>query len=541
MKTSHTLKLRVRAAVLYGVVFALFLLFFLYMLCCEQASVYQPRKVHTITEVTDYETELVQDPQAPAGIRKLYRWTIDSRYCDGDSLCFYLVHHFAQVYLDGELVYSLELPDNNLIGKSASSNWVTIPIYPEDIGVEVMVVVTPAYRQVLDRTPRFLMGSQFRIFYDTLMSDADIMLFSLICILTGLFIMSMQGYMLIKRRPPSSQMFYLGAFAVTLGFWRVTDTRMIAFLLPDKAMALGYITIGALLLSIIPLLLFMKERMTDFDRAPLLHAAMVVSVVALLVLLLQVIGVADLRQMLVISHMLIVAASVMVVVSVAVRNIRTRTPVSRRSVVLVGILAVGVTLDIVRFYWEKKSENVLYTALAFVIYMVCLFTIDIYETKTKAYTDPCTGLFNKNRWDELMEQQIPTAGDVGVMMLDLNGLKAVNDTLGHQAGDRMIFHFANILRNTLPPGSVICRWGGDEFAVMLMDTSEEMMGKYRADLQRAADVYNASAVPPLIHFACGYVLSSEFPELERWELLGRADERMYADKRAWYDLKGRGT
>lgn len=538
MEASKTPKLRRKAAVCYWVVAALFVAFALYMLCFEHAGVFQAREDRGYEAVTDYTLEIQPDPQAPAGINRVFRWNLNVDHASGDSIAFYLVHHSAKVYLDGELVYSLQLGPDNRIGKSVGSNWVIVPIYPEDAGAEVTVIATPAYTSVAEREIDFLVGSRYSVFYDCLLADADNMIIALICVLIGLFIMSMQGYMWLNRNPTSREMFYLGDFAATLGFWRLTDNRIVAFLLPNSTMALGYIIIAALVLCMIPMLLFMKERLADFDGAPLLHASILLSAGALLVLALQVFGIADFREILPVWHVVLVGSAVMLVVVVVVRNVHNRSLVTRRSVMLVALLAAGTGLDILSYYIQGKSENVVFTAMAFVIYVVCLFTCNIYETKTKAYTDPNTGLFNKNRWDELMNQKIPVSGDVGLMMLDLNGLKRANDTFGHEAGDRMIFNFANILRNTLPPESVICRWGGDEFTVLQMDASAQKMEQYIAELHRAAQLHNEAGNPPFLHFAAGYALASEFPELTWEELLSRADERMYQDKRSWYQNMG---
>lgn len=121
-----------------------------------------------------------------------------------------------------------------------------------------------------------------------------------------------------------------------------------------------------------------------------------------------------------------------------------------------------------------------------------------------------------------------------MMMLDLNGLKYINDTLGHEAGDRMIFNFSAILRNTLPSSSVICRWGGDEFAVMLTGMSREKMERYMDTIHRAVDVYHANNGDPPIFFAVGYALSTENPSLSRKELLAIANNQMHLDKQKWY-------
>lgn len=533
MRVSNTPKLRARAAVCYAVVAVLFLLFALYMLFFARSDVYRVREDQGYEIVQHYTESLQPDDQAPAGVNRVFRWTLEP-HCRGDSITFYVVHHYVKVYLDGELVYSLQPSASNRIGKTISSNWISVPIYPEDVGKEVTVVATPVYKDVVNGQIEFCVGSRFDIFSERLINDADIVIISIICILAGLFIVSMQIYQFLRHKSPSWEMYYLGNFSVILGIWRITDTRLIAFLLPNQAMALGYITIGCLMVGFIPLLLFMKEWLADYDSAPLLHGAMVMSGVAVLFLALQVFGIADFREMLKVCHVLLAGTFAMLIAVVAVNCIEHGGAWVKRSAVLVGILMVGAVLDLVSYYWQGKSENVIYIALAFVIDIICLFTINTYETREKAYTDPCTGLFNKNRWDELMDSKLPVTGNLAVMMLDLNGLKYVNDTYGHEAGDRMIFDFANILRNTLPPGTLICRWGGDEFTAMLMDSSQEKMVQHMELLGNAVQRYNESGNPPYIYYAAGFALASEFPELSREELLARADERMYQEKRQWY-------
>ena len=124
---------------------------------------------------------------------------------------------------------------------------------------------------------------------------------------------------------------------------------------------------------------------------------------------------------------------------------------------------------------------------------------------------------------------------IGVIMIDLNQLKYVNDTQGHAMGDRMILNFANILRNTVPPSNTICRWGGDEFTIMIMGASQEKMEQAADAIAEAVANYNATDELPKIHYACGWALSSEFPGLSPSELLVEADKRMYLDKRRWYE------
>ncbi|WP_298715908.1 sensor domain-containing diguanylate cyclase [uncultured Oceanisphaera sp.] len=93
-----------------------------------------------------------------------------------------------------------------------------------------------------------------------------------------------------------------------------------------------------------------------------------------------------------------------------------------------------------------------------------------------AATDPLTGLYNRRAFEERLSQehaliqrgQSPAA----LMMMDLDYFKVINDDFGHKAGDRVIEHFAQVCRNVFRQSDLIGRWGGEEFVVLLPDTTE---------------------------------------------------------------------
>ena len=166
-----------------------------------------------------------------------------------------------------------------------------------------------------------------------------------------------------------------------------------------------------------------------------------------------------------------------------------------------------------------------------------MFVKNILNINKKAYVDVKTKLFNRARFDDYINNKIPEGEPIGVMMLDLNGLKHINDTYGHKVGDRVIVKFSELLRKTFGKGEFVCRWGGDEFAVIVRNADREKLEGYYGALHKAAEDYNGSGATPKIYFACGYVLSAEYPEVSRSELLTKADARMYNDKQAWYDKR----
>ena len=87
-----------------------------------------------------------------------------------------------------------------------------------------------------------------------------------------------------------------------------------------------------------------------------------------------------------------------------------------------------------------------------------------------AYMDPLTSLWNRNKLDEefhaVLRNAVAAGGNATVVMMDLNKLKAVNDTHGHLAGDEYIRSFASLLQRNLRQGDSAFRFGGDEFLLL---------------------------------------------------------------------------
>lgn len=152
------------------------------------------------------------------------------------------------------------------------------------------------------------------------------------------------------------------------------------------------------------------------------------------------------------------------------------------------------------------------------------------ELNKAAYIDAPTGLFNKSRCEQVLAEEVLET-ETACIVLDINGLKHVNDTMGHVAGDALIVNFAHILKQSVPEEHFLGRCGGDEFVIVIKDTSHEQVEALIRNIRMEVQRFNKNSVQIAISFACGYAISSDFEEAGMQMILKKADENMYRNKR----------
>ena len=159
-----------------------------------------------------------------------------------------------------------------------------------------------------------------------------------------------------------------------------------------------------------------------------------------------------------------------------------------------------------------------------------------HQLEQKAFTDQHTGLPNKGRCEEFFNDPELMQKPIACVVFDLNNLKKANDTLGHSVGDQLIANFARLLRNAIPASNFVGRYGGDEFMVVIYDASrqkvEAILGQLQADVQEFNKVHHGGGEFVEVSYACGWALSTEFPNCSFRVLFDKADKSMYENKMA---------
>jgi two-component system, cell cycle response regulator len=143
--------------------------------------------------------------------------------------------------------------------------------------------------------------------------------------------------------------------------------------------------------------------------------------------------------------------------------------------------------------------------------------------------DTLTDLYNRGYFTEEMERlERGRRFPVSIMVADLDGLKRVNDTLGHAIGDRLIQQTAQVIRSAVRSEDLVARIGGDEFAIILPGTDTATAREVRDRIRRSEALFNLECCNYRIGISIGIATAEQGGFLT--EALRLADERMYEEK-----------
>ena len=160
------------------------------------------------------------------------------------------------------------------------------------------------------------------------------------------------------------------------------------------------------------------------------------------------------------------------------------------------------------------------------------------ELREQAIHDPLTGLCNRRYLEENLARELHRArrgnSPLCVVMLDLDNFKPFNDTFGHDAGDSLLRELGQVLREKLRKSDISCRYGGDEFVLVLPDSSladtQQRVEQIRA-LVKELRIRTGDPRLDTITVSAGIASAPEHGSTAA-ELLQAADNAMYAAKQA---------
>ena len=150
--------------------------------------------------------------------------------------------------------------------------------------------------------------------------------------------------------------------------------------------------------------------------------------------------------------------------------------------------------------------------------------------------DTFSGIYNRNGFvqatEDIYRECTEKQRDIMLMFIDLDGLKIINDTYGHDIGDRAICNIADVLRDSCTDGEIFCRFGGDEFIVFGADYTEQMAQQLTERIEANIARINSSGENPFVLSASlGCTIAKPKKGEDIFYFVTEADNVMYAEKR----------
>lgn len=392
----HISVIRMVTAILLLAVTVSLLFLFTHIALNDQVTKTGMQTEQKLTEPKGIKETEQKAADAPAGVIKTYTFTLGDEIPYDTSLGFYTVHQYVTVWLDDRVVYSLTPSGQQRMTKTVGSNWVMIPLQQKDAGKTIKAEITPVYESFRNRKVEFVLGSPLAIYRDRLQKALPELILSELAVLTGVLFLGIGGYGILRKRKGNG-LASLGLFSVMLGLWRMFDTRFTPFMDFGKPVLVYYISSVMPMLAILPLLQWTKTYFTGKGRKVLDIYGIGALLVFLAQMFLQFFGVMDIRESLVATHVALAVglACLMAVVLYERKHAAARKETKRKLPPEIGLASVcvaGIFCDIVAFYIKGNSSGLVYTLLAFLIYIICMGFLSM-----QRYTEQQTELAKLDR------------------------------------------------------------------------------------------------------------------------------------------------
>lgn len=343
---------------------ALMILLLSYLALVPNVEIRQNRTAQGYEIIKNVAYTEIEEESAPVGMIREYRFVLEETIEHDTTLAFYVSHHYVEVFVDGEEIYSLYPSENLPVIKTTGRNWVTIPVYTSDAGKEVSVHLIPIYKNYKDDSVDFMLGSTTSVFLEQLKNSLPELILSLTVFFTGLLLLGITFYNTLKNQAVSEHIYGLAMLAVSVGLWRFSDTGLSPMIGNGKTTMMYYMSILMLMICAVAILLLSDKKEQKKCRNLLKICTIIVLIIYVVQLFLQIFGISDIRESLTIVHMILVAGALILIGT----NIFAKS--EKKTGNFAWILGVGILLDLIVYYIRGSSFGLLFVLLSILAYVL---------------------------------------------------------------------------------------------------------------------------------------------------------------------------
>lgn len=469
------------------------------------------------------------------------------------SLIFRARNCFVNVYINGVLLHEDYRKNAWFYGRSPGSRWHCVSLDSSTEPVTLCLEVTACYANSDGFIDSIYLGNTKNVYEKVISKRFAGFFISIFLQLCGVIILLLYAYM-HKHYKTGLDLLYLGNATFFSAQWSGTETLLWQLLVGHSEMfhLLGYISLVAIPVSYGMLAYHrLGGKLKIFSQI----YSLVSAVAAITLTALHLFGIVEFHDSLFVIHILLgILIPLMVPLVLSYMNEHSKKTNYAIIFPLLSVLVVCIGISLIKYNMGMYDDYSDYVRLALLCFLFCLMVyqfrqiVATYSNGMRAdvladlaLTDYMTGLYNRTAFNAHIDEYdhiIASFSPLGIIQFDVNNLKTVNDTLGHEKGDMMIKAVADGLRYAFEEYQGACRsyrTGGDEFLTIINAiNADEIYEKCIARLMEYCDEFNKQ--PDLgftLTIAHGYVLIKGGKTLS--EAIDEADALMYENKRM---LKG---
>ncbi len=467
------------------------------------------------------------------------------RYLTEDTneeyICFRTDHSYVRVYADDKLIYAFGDQEKILFGKTPGSIWNIIPIHNLEAGTKLTISVMCPYTMYAGKYRTIIEGSRADILLYIFRDSAPLILMTIIPMIVAVFLVVV--HICFHKEFTPMVFINAGVCYLLLAIWSFTETRGWQFFF-NNAYVIQMINFVSFSLVIAAIAVSL-EQMGFIKNGKHFQILLFVDfAIPILQIMIQLLGIADFFEMLFVIHMLD-AVNVFVFSTDFIVSFYKKKK-SPKNFLLSAVMYVTVfsslVLDLVDFYVWDKFGNGFFSRIELLLIItaagICAVkkAISMYAENIEkvtyqrmAFTDAMTGMKNRRAFDRDTEGLQNQNDIVTILYADMNGLKQINDNMGHQKGDEAIKLVADKLLRFGEQGNFCYRLGGDEFCIIASNRTAESMEEECVRINKELKEYEHDFVHGL---SIAYGAMDYKPENgdKLFEVMKSADQKMYEKK-----------
>lgn len=464
------------------------------------------------------------------------------------TLFFFYKSSNVTVKIGDRLIYDTLKPTGAFFGETPGASYASLPIYREDSGSTITLVIDNPYGDGSGKINHLYLGRSEDILLNRIRAKAPG--FAISFLIASLGIAFILFYLpLRKKHIIGSEMLYLGLFALIIGTFMLTDNRMLQLILRNGHI---YHTIAELSMTLItiPLFLYLGKMYSEYSVIMVQGACLLSAIDFAVCFVLNLSGTLDYHESLRLTHITYGILIAMVIYAMIKGFYQHRKQHLFQNLYHnIGILCLscGTLLDVLLLWFGNAPETSFFTRIGVLLFLlmeaiqVTIRLMSNYQEGVRtqllsrlAYHDGLTDLLNRTSYmEELKKLDESHNFHVLLALYDVNNLKYVNDTYGHQKGDEMIRRVADALREHLGPLGKCYRIGGDEFVFLstVPDPEKEFL-KYQKEFEASLGTLKLpDGTEHPITVAMGYSILSHNMSRSMDDIVQEADTKMYEAKR----------